>query len=835
MKKIKVLALTLSFVMMLSTSSCLSWDDNKESSETQKREEEKKEDEDDNSSSKEEKEGIGIPQMVLASDGDVVSENTPYFSATPISIYEPQPGESFYIQSSAATEDRIYVLITISNDEEINAFFEQIADKGWTPEMEEMYIEMDRQYRRTELFILDTEGQVKTSINLRSIMPEEMQYVDVVRATEDGKLFIVGDGIYDEETYTSQKIIIKMDEDGNLDGEPIIITPESEKAGMTKNYNSLTWDNSDNLFATGYQYPENGGEGKGFIDVLDPQGKLLFTLEDKSSDWEKGWQFADAIFVDKDTVYTAINHFNDTGNALAVIDMNEQELGEEIRVDISNFWQATIKDRKIYSADSSGLLSFNFENKKTEPIFFWKDLDDVFSSNLSTPLVLSNDIVFLSVDSFDQKTGESKPSWYLLKREKTNPNAGKKIIQLGGYYIGSDPNLVESIKKFNLSNKDYRAEILDYALINEIKEKTDYEEMEKAINMMILSGEIPDILIGSPYNTNFPLCASKDLFADLNTFIEKDDSFRKEDYVDLMFTLPSIDDKLYYTFASFHLEGLIAKKDILEGKTGWTLDELESLIDSSGKEQTIFEETSYSSLMYRLLMPSLSSIVDVVSKKADFDSDYFKKILKFCEKYGIPEAQIENRRMTAGMAMQEWVDPMEQIRDEKIPFSFSSAYSMEEWKRNWNLAGSDITVVGIPGENENNIICYPENFIAISKDRQNQDIAWEIVKDLLSLDGQKEAYSFPVLNEAFELLVAENQKPETDSYLAGMQEYAPLSDAGAQELREIIQRTTKLSTYDAQILNIIVEESEAFFAGQKDIDATVHVIQNRVMTYLNQL
>ena len=835
MKKLRVLALALSFFMVLSTSSCLSWEDKKEGNGNPKNEAQEKE-ESSAENGKKKQSDDAVLEMALANAGDVVSEKTPYFSATPVRIYEAKEGESFYTQGSIVTEQGIYMMLSISNDTELNKFYEEVADKEWTTELEEMYREADRKYRRTELFILDIDGQLKTSVDISSMITEEIEYIETVRATSSGELFLLGSGKYDEKTGMSPRYVIKLDADGNQVGDPILLVPEKVKAGETKHYNYVTWDNHDNFIVSGYMYPENGGEGKGFIDILDPDGKLLFTLEDESGKGQDGWQFNDIIFADKDKVYTAISYFNNTGDTLAEIDFAGKKLGEEIKVDMY-LWQATVKDGKIYASDTSGLQCFNFEDQSTESIFYWKDLDLNISGDSATISVISEDTMFLTYDNYNRKTGTPNMEWYILKRDAVNPNAGKKIIQIGGYYIGSSSPILEVIESFNKKNPDYRVEVMDYAFINEMKSKTDYEEIEKTMNMMILSGEIPDILIGNSYNLNFPLYASKDLFVDLNTFIANDDSFHKEDFVDLIFSLPAIDDKLYYTFTSFSIDGLMTSKSVLNGKTGWTLTELEALIDSSGAAETIFAETSHSRLVYQFINPALSSIVDMTSKKANFGSDYFKQILNFCKKYGVEDAMMDEKQqimMASGMMV--WTDPMLQIKNGEIPFLFDNCYSAQRWKTNWNTGGSDITFTGIPGENENHIICTPDTFVAIAKDRQNQDVAWELVKALFDLETQKDTYyGFPVLLEALDQLLEEQKKPETDSYLAKLPEYAPLSDEGAKELREIVQKATKMSTYNTQIIDIIVEESEAFFADQKDIDATVKVIQGRVTTYLNQL
>ena len=50
----------------------------------------------------------------------------------------------------------------------------------------------------------------------------------------------------------------------------------------------------------------------------------------------------------------------------------------------------------------------------------------------------------------------------------------------------------------------------------------------------------------------------------------------------------------------------------------------------------------------------------------------------------------------------------------------------------------------------------------------------------------------------------------------------------------IIENTENTMSYDSSILNIITEETSAFFAGQKSAADTAKIIQDRVRTYVSE-
>lgn len=813
MKKIRFLSLALSLILLFTATSCQNKNGSGDKSNGNKREDS----------------GLSVPQMSPVKENTGVSDNTPYFSAKQIDLYDDlQQGESLYMNNSVITENGIYILLTITDNDKLSAFTEEMESKDeWD---EALYLAEYRKFTKFVLVILDVDGQVKDRVDMRANLPDEVEYVESLHTVDNGDLLLSASGAYDEQTGSVNRLIFKIDAQGNLIDTSVPVIPESQDANEEKYYSTFAWDATGNMFLSGYVYPKNGGSGKGLIEVMDPDGNKLFSLEDDSDNVENYLYYDGTFFVDGDTVYTSFT--NDEGTFLAIVDVQEQKLTEEMKLDMG-LGNATLKDKRIYSSDENGVHFYDLDNQEKKSLFFWKDLDLEISRDC-TPLVISEDSIFITENSYDNKAGSYNQNWYILTREDANPNAGKNIIQIGGYYISSDTAVQKAIKLFNEQNPEYRAELLDYAYTSEMQtEADDYEKMMKNMNMMILSGDIPDILIGDSYNFNFPLYASKDLFADLNTFVEKDSSFHKDDYLDMIFSLPKTDENLYYIFSSFSLEGIAVKKNSLNGKTGWTLDEMEAMIESSPKAKESYKEWTHSTFLYQLVSASLADFVDSTSQKADFNNEQFKKILNMCKKYGMPESEMNmmNERM-----MDEWVEPMEQLKNEDVPFQFGSLYSLEGWKRDWNLSGGGLTLAGFPSDKESLILCAPNTFLAIADNRNNKDLAWELVKSLLSLDAQKTMeYGLPVAKEALEYFIEEEKKPASDPYLAKMPEYVPLSDEGAEEFWNIINEPMKMSSYDFAIMDLIDQETQAFFADQKGIDETIRIIQERVTTHLNQL
>jgi len=804
MKNIRILSLTLMFILLFSTTSC-----NKLAS---------------GNNEKQENNSNNIQQMAIVDTDASITSETPYFSAKLIDVYEPQMNESCYMSGYTSTEGKIYILLSISDNEKINEFYDEIGDKEWAAEDEEKYMD----YFRTELFILDTNGQVQSNMTISEKIPSEMENIQSIRIAKNGDLLLIGREKFDEKFSTSNMMIVKMDPDGNLIDDVKVLTPEPSTSNEAKKYDAITWDKLGNMYVKGNVYPIKGtGLEKGFIEVRDPDGNELFTIEDRLGEMTERWYFESTLLADMDTVYTTIGR--DGSSYLVPIDLETQKLGEEVKFDI-DIGQLSYSNGIIYSHDERGMYSINLDTHGTETLFYWKDIAAI--GDEYNPVVLSDGTIFLAVEKYEEDS--SSMYWYILKRESANPDEGKKIIQIGGYEISSDTALLAMALDFNEKNKTCRVELLDYAEMNELKSETDSEKMQIALNMMILSGEIPDILIGDMFSFDYPLYASKGLFADLNQFIEKDQSFHKEDYLDAIFTIPAANENLYYTFTSFSMRGILAKKDTLKGNSGWTLKDLETLIESASKQEEYFIDTSQSDLLEQLLFPSLSNFADVASSEVNFSKDYFKEILEFCKKNGVPNTEIEKNNQN--IQSYEWVNPEIKIRNGEIPFTFDYIYDAEGWKESWNLSGADITLTGFPTENESEIICGPGMLVAIAENRENKEIAWELVKLLLSSEQQKKIrFNIPVSREAIDFSIEKEQKLLLDIDISETPELIPLSDEGAEEFRRLVQGEMKVSIENFAIMDIVTEESAAYFASQKSIEDTIQIIHNRITTYMNQL
>lgn len=61
-----------------------------------------------------------------------------------------------------------------------------------------------------------------------------------------------------------------------------------------------------------------------------------------------------------------------------------------------------------------------------------------------------------------------------------------------------------------------------------------------------------------------------------------------------------------------------------------------------------------------------------------------------------------------------------------------------------------------------------------------------------------------------------------------------ISEAQADSLKKVVGGAAVFSGYDSGLHTILLEESEAYFAGDKTLDETVEIMQKRAVLYMNE-
>lgn len=631
-------------------------------------------------------------------------------------------------------------------------------------------------------------------------------YINYLLISKDGGIHLVI-GAYDEKSQKSSYEIASVDENGKITDKQDI----TDLLGLTdQNYLSKAMMDSKDRYV--FTTDQN-------IIVVDQSLKKICEMKPESS-------YVESIAITKDGDIVVGDSSGDDGAKVQVLDVEQQKWGDTYKMDFSYFntGDALMNgsgDYDFYYKDDSGIYGYQLASKKGTKLM------DFVASNVTSDasyFILPIDAETMIGTSW-QDSG-SKMTLY----KKVDPSSikDKTTITVGAMYL--DDNVKRAAIDFNKKNDQYQVELKDYS---------SEEDPETKMNADIIAGNVPDIICLNGVSVD--QYAEKGILEDLSTFYEKDQDISKDDLIPSVEKAMEIDGKLYFVSPSFTISTLIASAKDVGTESGWTMDDLKKLLKEKSDARPFYSENKNDTL-YSFIASNINDFVDWSTGECSFDSQDFKDIL-----------EISNQGKNEEMDYSE-DSPSEPslVKSGKVLFTSGFGVDMESVELYEKMYNGDITFIGYPNKDKNGSYFSFDMPMGIYSKSKVKDAAWEFVKMFMSLEfqgGQDTIYSNPTRQDAFDMLVkrktaTKKYKDELGNEVEPLQsgygwddlniDIGPLSDEQAQKYIDLVNSTTKTSDYNTEITNIITEEAKAYFAGQKSLDETADIIQNRVKTYVNE-
>lgn len=485
---------------------------------------------------------------------------------------------------------------------------------------------------------------------------------------------------------------------------------------------------------------------------------------------------------------------------------------------------------------SYGVYGYNLGDAAETPIMNFLNSD--FGSGWLDYFVPIDEERFVAVYS---EMDESNPRIALFTPVAPEDIQDKQTIVLGCHYL--DNNVKKQVISFNKINKEYRIMVRDYS---EFDTPDDWMAGMKQLNNDVLSGDIPDILV---LTSDMPVASfiNKGVLADLNEFIDADPEFNREDYLSNIMDLFSVDGKLYQLVPNFGIGTYVAKTKWVGNRDTMSFKEMQEIVAKMPEGASAFENVASRESVLSMALSNCSDLyMDVQSGKCNFDSPEFKEMLEYIKT--LPDSgEFEGNTEWEEL----WNEYDAQWRKDKALLYNAPLSDVWEFHRMMVSAfgEEEYTIIGFPCAPLKGSTVNPYNTFAISEKSSCKEGAWSFVRYYLTDDYQKSIeWGFPlkesVLREkamkATERPFYTNDDGEKvefdDTIYVDNQEIVlqPMTEAEVEEVITFIKSVDRTWTYDQEIINIINEETAAFFAGQKSVDEVAQVIQSRVQVYVDE-
>lgn len=653
---------------------------------------------------------------------------------------------------------------------------------------------------------------------------------DVMGGRGINKFMIGGDGsfyvthsVYDEKAQKSLSYLHRFDKDGNYVYGLELKDPQGEDFWVQE----MAADDQGRLYIYGGRkvllYDE-GGKSKGSLSM---DGEFYV---------ERMAQGADG------KVYVVYYSYSGTGSStqMAEVDFAGGRLGTVYGAFPSNTRSFVMgQEGDFLINDGNKVYEYSLDTQDKTELFDWLDCD--INGNYVEAFGQITDGRILAVVQ-DWESSQNEVA--LLSRVKASEVAQKENITVGT--ISGGYTLRSLAVKFNKASDKYHVSVKEYIDYDNMNENS-YSDAITSLNNDLTSGNCPDLIDLS--GVNIAQMASKGVFDDLNSYLEKSSVLKRSDFLENILDAYTYEDELISIPASFAVQTLMGYKSQLGDKKGWTLDEMISYAESN-PDKELFDRVSKNEILQGLIMLSGESFMDWNTGECNFDSDQFKNLLNFVNRFPDEVDWDDSKPVT----------PI-RIQNGEVLLDMVSIDEFRAIQESLEMFKGDGVCIGYPtADGSGGHAFYARDAYAITSKAKCKDGAWAFIESVLTEEpGRWSRNGFPTLKarleaeaeEAVKIRYAldENGNPwldengdpiiENEGGGIGWGDWFYTYHVPTQEevdmVLEVI-RAARPFNYDNndEAMKIILEEAEPFFKGQKGIDEVAGIIQNRVSNYIGE-
>lgn len=451
-----------------------------------------------------------------------------------------------------------------------------------------------------------------------------------------------------------------------------------------------------------------------------------------------------------------------------------------------------------------GIYGYSMNDQKSVCVF---DFDRYGIEGEEIEDVLCSDMGEIA---FSIQSNEGGGSRIALYSQNDNQNKKTKIVY-GAFQI--NPQMRNAVQIFNRNNNDYVIETKEY--FNEDEGETPDDAIRK-LNADIASGAVPDILDLSLLSNRY---ASMGLYEDISSYIVNSPKVSEDLFLENVFEALKMDDKLYTITPGFSIVTLVCKKEESEKYNELNIHKLEEISKELADGDSFLAANTKDELLSIMLEGSLSDYYDWESGTCQFDSEEFKQLLEFCDRFEFDNNHNANKQ--------------ELIQQNKMPLVPETGFVPSDIIEYRNLFGDEIAYIGYPNNNGSNSYFMFENQIGIYSNSNEKDGAWQFIEMILSYDYQKrfvDIYNddalIPLRKDCYNELL--------DNMVSSEEMNIKMSIEERDDFAKMVNSTQKSSSYDIVMMQIILEEAQVYFNEKKSVDEIVRLIQSRCETYMSE-
>lgn len=356
------------------------------------------------------------------------------------------------------------------------------------------------------------------------------------------------------------------------------------------------------------------------------------------------------------------------------------------------------------------------------------------------------------------------------------------------------------VTAFNAASPDHYIEVLDYSEGGAL----DWQEAQMKLNTELIAGKGPDLI--KFYGFEPSLYIAKGLLLDMTELLESDGEIGLEDIaVPQIFTRSG---GIYTMGNSFNISTILVKRSDFGDRYGWTTQEYLDIDRSRGDRETLYNMTR-EGFLSGIVCPYAEKAVDWQNARCELDTPDFITLLKAAAAVRETPEDPNNMDFTPGPVR---VAEGSLVGDSLFITSVTDLADAEA------QAGCELSPVGEPtadGSCGSTLTLNAE--IGIRAGGSHIEGCWDFIKFHLK---NADTFHLPVY------------RPALEDRLAEARQSGKLSDKQAEEFMDFLQAIESTGRIDQTLRDIITEECQALFAGDRTAEETARLIQSRASLYV---
>ena len=387
-------------------------------------------------------------------------------------------------------------------------------------------------------------------------------------------------------------------------------------------------------------------------------------------------------------------------------------------------------------------------------------------------------------------------------------------------------NFNVKVADFNRENPDYRIEVIEFA-------EADMPRLQAEI----ATGQVPDIIaypggmFGDLFFRNIPshLLATRGFLADLYALIDADPDLDRADFLPNMLEAMTLDESLYELPLGLTFQIAAGSAAHFGTRLGWTVDEMVARLEELDFEGCVFGGSPRQMKFYIMLHVLIDDFIDWGSGMSRFDSPEFVRLLELVEQYIHPAGIFDDtqayERIARGDQLLYWA-----IISRPTHLQIQDA-----------LFGGEAVLIGFPASEGVGHTFILDGSFAISSLSEHPEAAWSFVRQFF-LPGVLEDmpwWRLSMIDSIEQVIEIDSQDEAGGGYAITTDsgwyvKYEPAREQDIARFREMVTSTTRVARLDRPVWDIVSEEAEVFFRGDRTAEETARIIQNRVQTFVHE-